>query len=492
ANAVRGYMPGAYTRFGDVTPLLALRDDEFVVYGGGDEVDLRFTPPAPCAPGTERHWVLLTHGYYKDYKTDVTHTVEPLPFAAMSNFPYASGEHYPDDPEHLGYLAEWNTRVEPAGAGTMPAVAALAAKKAGSGRAAAPDPAPGGIWRTRHTSAETAASAWTAAVVNGAGLHYSLNTDLGRVSIEYANDSVVNVGADAGWYSLSTTVTAQPTPSAPGTPAASADVTRTSMQDAQYWVTNEATAEGSLNWQLMRFDLSSAPDRVGARNIRFAWVGHGEPTTIPSNHPTYVYLWNFATQRWDQVATGVFGGDVRVESYAELTLDGTAQCLECHGITRPAGVVMPSGVATIAPLWKNDANGDVHGPRPGPGGATALAVPYVYGAGSGVPCQVCHDPHGSPNVYHVPTTVNGATGISVTGIGQTMQSLCAACHTGSPEDWHWNCNSCHWGGHSGEPIFGGGNDCRGCHAHGSVFTHPPQQVGGCHGCAPVGSQWRTF
>ncbi len=40
----------------------------------------------------------------------MTHTVDPMPFAAMSNFPYPDTESYPDDTAHQDYLANWNTR----------------------------------------------------------------------------------------------------------------------------------------------------------------------------------------------------------------------------------------------------------------------------------------------------------------------------------------------------------------------------------------------
>lgn len=107
------YFPGAYTRYGDVTELLTAVDDKFVIYFGADELRFRFAPPAPPAPGTVRRYVWHSRAYYKDLKVDVPHTVAPLPFAAMSNFPYADPEHYPTDSAHTDYLASWNTRVEP-------------------------------------------------------------------------------------------------------------------------------------------------------------------------------------------------------------------------------------------------------------------------------------------------------------------------------------------------------------------------------------------
>ena len=37
--------------------------------------------------------------------------VEPLPFAAMSGYPYAPDESYPSSPALLRYRQLWNTRV---------------------------------------------------------------------------------------------------------------------------------------------------------------------------------------------------------------------------------------------------------------------------------------------------------------------------------------------------------------------------------------------
>jgi hypothetical protein len=35
----------------------------------------------------------------------------PLPFRAMSGYPYDATEHYPDTPRYRAYLARYNTRV---------------------------------------------------------------------------------------------------------------------------------------------------------------------------------------------------------------------------------------------------------------------------------------------------------------------------------------------------------------------------------------------
>ena len=104
---------GAYTRYGDVLPLLTASDDKFAVFGSGDEIALDFDPSKlPDLPqGWVRDYFFAAHGYEKDmdfyaYRGD---TVEPLPFGKMRSYPYR-GEVFPDDPEHLNYLLEYNTR----------------------------------------------------------------------------------------------------------------------------------------------------------------------------------------------------------------------------------------------------------------------------------------------------------------------------------------------------------------------------------------------
>ena len=104
---------GAYTRYGDVRPLLNAGDDRFAVFGSGDEVALDFDPATlPTLPqGWVRDYFFAAHGYEKDmdfyaYRGD---TVEPLPFRDMGTYPYPS-KSFPADPEHLNYLLEYNTR----------------------------------------------------------------------------------------------------------------------------------------------------------------------------------------------------------------------------------------------------------------------------------------------------------------------------------------------------------------------------------------------
>jgi len=110
-------MRGDYTRFGDVTPLLHESDDCFVIFGKGEELTLKYPAAAlpPLPEGWRRTFLLYTVGFCKDMDayTAYGETVEPLPFRAMSNYPYGEDEAYPDDEAHRRYRAEWNTRRVP-------------------------------------------------------------------------------------------------------------------------------------------------------------------------------------------------------------------------------------------------------------------------------------------------------------------------------------------------------------------------------------------
>jgi Flp pilus assembly protein TadD len=104
---------GAYTRLGDVRELLTAADDRHVVFGSGDEVQLEFDsaglPSIP--PGWKRDYFFFADGFEKDmdfYAAD-GQTVEPIPFHAMPDYPYAPGN-APADARYLHYLLEYNTR----------------------------------------------------------------------------------------------------------------------------------------------------------------------------------------------------------------------------------------------------------------------------------------------------------------------------------------------------------------------------------------------
>jgi Flp pilus assembly protein TadD len=105
---------GLYTRYGDVLPLIGKIDDRMVIMGSGDELRLLFPERAagPLPAGWKRDFLLFVDGWAKDADANTAHgqTVEPLPFHAMSQYPYPPGEQFPDDPGHRQYRAEYNTR----------------------------------------------------------------------------------------------------------------------------------------------------------------------------------------------------------------------------------------------------------------------------------------------------------------------------------------------------------------------------------------------
>jgi hypothetical protein len=105
---------GLLTRLGDVAELLRTTDDRFALFGPGDEVTVRFDgTKLPSLPdGWTRSFVLRTWGFTKDAAPFTAHadTVEPLPFRAMSNYPYGKAEQYPTDATHEAYRRQYNTR----------------------------------------------------------------------------------------------------------------------------------------------------------------------------------------------------------------------------------------------------------------------------------------------------------------------------------------------------------------------------------------------
>ncbi|HEX9800992.1 MAG TPA: FG-GAP-like repeat-containing protein [Thermoanaerobaculia bacterium] len=107
-------LPGRYTRYGDVRELLFDADDRLVLLASGDELELAFDAShlPPPAPGWRREAMLESHGWDKDAdrNTYAGTTLEPLPFRAMSGYPFAAGESYPDTPALREYRERWLTR----------------------------------------------------------------------------------------------------------------------------------------------------------------------------------------------------------------------------------------------------------------------------------------------------------------------------------------------------------------------------------------------
>jgi len=106
--------PGNYTRYGPVRDLLREVDDRLTVLGSGDEIRMRFTaaglPPLPA--GWTRDFLLSVDGWAKDAdaNTAFSQSVLPLPFHAMSSYPYPASQRFPDDEAHRAYQREYLTR----------------------------------------------------------------------------------------------------------------------------------------------------------------------------------------------------------------------------------------------------------------------------------------------------------------------------------------------------------------------------------------------
>lgn len=107
---------GRFTRYGDVLPLLGDADDQTVIIASGDEMTLEFaeTGAPPLPDGWKRDFLFYNVAWMKDadLHTAAGQTVEPLPFHAMTRYPYGEGggERYPDDPAHRRYVEQYNTR----------------------------------------------------------------------------------------------------------------------------------------------------------------------------------------------------------------------------------------------------------------------------------------------------------------------------------------------------------------------------------------------
>jgi hypothetical protein len=129
-------MPGRYTREGDVLPLVGAVDDRFVVSRPGDEIAVSFdaTRLGPAPSGSKRTFLLFADGFSKemDVNSASPDRVEPLPFHAMTRYPYSWPEHYPDTPLLERYRSEYNTRVV---AAPMPPLELSATREAGVPRA---------------------------------------------------------------------------------------------------------------------------------------------------------------------------------------------------------------------------------------------------------------------------------------------------------------------------------------------------------------------
>jgi len=104
---------GAVTRFGDVLPLLDRSDDQYIIMAPGDETTVEFSAlPAP-PPGWSRTFLLYSDGWIKDSDLNTADgtTIAPLPYHAITAYPYTGGDGYPTDSARQRYLRAYNTRI---------------------------------------------------------------------------------------------------------------------------------------------------------------------------------------------------------------------------------------------------------------------------------------------------------------------------------------------------------------------------------------------
>jgi len=108
-------MPGRYTKFGDVLPLVSASDDRFVIAAPGDELAVSFDAAAlPAIPdGWTRTFLFYADGFSKEMNLHSASPdrLEPLPFHRMTRYPYTAPERYPTSRAHQRYRDEYNTRL---------------------------------------------------------------------------------------------------------------------------------------------------------------------------------------------------------------------------------------------------------------------------------------------------------------------------------------------------------------------------------------------
>jgi hypothetical protein len=87
----------------------------FVVGMPGDEIALAFDVGAagPLPPGWLRTFVLVGDGFSKemDINSASPDAIGPMPFHAMTGYPYQAPQQHADTPEYWRYVTTYNTRV---------------------------------------------------------------------------------------------------------------------------------------------------------------------------------------------------------------------------------------------------------------------------------------------------------------------------------------------------------------------------------------------
>ena len=108
-------LPGNYTRYGDVLPLLTASDNKYIISNAGDEATIVFDEKKlpELQKGWKRDFLIKSVGWVKDgdMNTAFGNSVMPLPYHGMSSYPPSEKDKYPDEPELKKYHQEYNTRI---------------------------------------------------------------------------------------------------------------------------------------------------------------------------------------------------------------------------------------------------------------------------------------------------------------------------------------------------------------------------------------------
>jgi tetratricopeptide (TPR) repeat protein len=108
-------LPGNYTRYGDVLPLITTSDNMYIISNAGDEATIKFDEKILPAlkHGWKRDFMVRSVGWVKDgdINTAYGNSVTPLPFHGMSSYPPSAKDKYPNDQALQKYNSEYNTRV---------------------------------------------------------------------------------------------------------------------------------------------------------------------------------------------------------------------------------------------------------------------------------------------------------------------------------------------------------------------------------------------
>jgi hypothetical protein len=114
SNSPWTIIPGGWcTRYGDISELIAHRDEALALLNAGDELTLKFSANSipQKNPGTIREFFLYIDGWDKDSDFHVAAgtTVEPLPFHGLNDQLYGKEPRpkFPTDPLHKRFNTRW-------------------------------------------------------------------------------------------------------------------------------------------------------------------------------------------------------------------------------------------------------------------------------------------------------------------------------------------------------------------------------------------------